>query len=181
MNFLRKSFSFVLFQLMVVIFGVSCSVLDNDKTNDGNRQVGCRLPHFTVEMRDGKAVSDSSLLGNTSVIAFFDVNDTYSCDKQLREIQKVYDRFKNDGKVKFLLMAENSSLEDVEACWTRNELAMPYSLQNNLDVYHMFAESGFTKIYVTCYKNIIWFFHDCVFASASQLSEEIEKAGGKCS
>lgn len=132
----------------------------SDKEPDGpSIKVGEPLPAFSVVMTDGTVVSDITLKGKVPVIVFFNT-DCGDCRKELPVIQKLWEIYKDDPKVVVAPIAREESEAKIAAYWKENNLTMPYSPQDNRDVYSLFAPSIIPRIYIANTMGIVTFSSD---------------------
>lgn len=119
--------------------------------------IGDTLPSFSIVMNTGEIIGDSDLLGNTSVIVFF---NTFcpDCQKLLPHIQHLYDDF--DGKgINFILISREETSETISLYWEEQGFTMPYSAQADRGIYNLFAESHLPLVFISDNYNIIHFIH----------------------
>ena len=118
--------------------------------------VGDSLPEFSVIMTDGTVVSKASLKGKRGVLVFFNT-DCSDCRKELPIVQQLWDKYKNNPDVVIALIAREETAEHIAAYWEANGFTMPYSPQEDREVYSLFAPSVIPRIYITDTKGIITF------------------------
>ena len=140
------SFKALFSLLMMIVCTTSGCVSDNDPQGP-SLQVGDSLPQFTVEMNTGTIISTSSLLGKTSVIVFFNT-DCGDCRKELPVIQQLWEKYKETPDVEIIPIAREESASQIEEYWKENNLTMPYSPQDNREVYSLFAPSVIPRIFI---------------------------------
>lgn len=119
--------------------------------------IGDTLPSFSIVMNTGEIIGDSDLLGNTSVIVFF---NTFcpDCQKLLPHIQHLYDDF--DGKgINFILISREETSETISLYWEKQGFTMPYSAQADRGIYNLFAESRLPLVFISDNNNIVHFIH----------------------
>ncbi len=115
--------------------------------------VGDGLPDFEVVMNDGSVVTDEGLKGSVSVVMFF-YTPCPDCRVALPRVQGIYDDYAQKG-VKFVLIGREESAEDVASYWKENSFKMPYSVQNDREVYEKFVKTGIPRIYINDKDGII--------------------------
>lgn len=130
--------------LLACCLAVSGCIIDNVKENI---RVGDTLPEFEVSMSDGSVVNGRSLSGNVSVVMFFHTSCP-DCQKTLPVMQDIYDEYALNGVV-FALVSREESEDYIRAFWALNGLEMPFSAQEDKDIYSMFASSGIPRIYIS--------------------------------
>ena len=110
-------------------------------------KVGESLPAFSVEMNNGEVISTSSLSGKVPVIVFFNT-DCSDCQRELPVIQELWEDYQSTPEVSIVLIAREESEEQIDEYWKKNNLTMPYSPQDNRDIYSLFAPSVIPRIYI---------------------------------
>ena len=109
-------------------------------------KVGDSLPDFRVEMNDGRTLTDESMGETVSVIMFFHTSCP-DCRQVLPQMQKIYDEYASNG-VKIVLISREEGKDDIQSFWDENGFSMPYSAQNDRDVYLKFARERIPRVYV---------------------------------
>lgn len=112
----------------------------------GDIAPGDRLPDFVVEMNDGSLVSTASLEGSVSLIMFFNTGCP-DCREELPAVQRIYDEF--GSCVRIVCISREEGRAGIEAYWRENGLTLPYSAQEDREVYELFAGSGVPRVYVS--------------------------------
>lgn len=107
---------------------------------------GDRLPDFVVEMNDGSLVSTASLEGSVSLVMFFNTGCP-DCREELPAVQRIYDEF--GSCVRIVCISREEGRAGIEAYWRENGLTLPYSAQEDREVYELFAGSGVPRVYVS--------------------------------
>lgn len=127
---------------LIVLLLTACI---NDKTDSGKTlDVGDTIPHFTITMNNGEAVSDTTLRGSTALIVFFHTSCS-DCQHELPVIQQFYDTEPTCRIVCISREQDNASVADY---WQQHGLTMPYSAQTTRDIYSLFAVSHIPQIYL---------------------------------
>lgn len=135
------------------IFLFSSCILDKGDDIEKVKEAD-RLPHFDITMNDGKEIdSNSDLYGKTSVIVFFDTGCP-DCQGLLPEIQKLYDHYKGNDKVRIVLISREESTDSITKYWKEHKFTMPFSGQNDKKIYNLFATSVIPRVYI-CNKQLI--------------------------
>ncbi len=118
----------------------------NDTPEEGRSLIltGESIPEFEILMNDGRVVSDKTLKGKVAVIMFFTTN-CRDCREALPIVQQAYD---SDWGAEFICIARNEAEPEIAKYWSTNCLSLPYSPQENSDVYHLFATSGVPRLYI---------------------------------
>ena len=127
----------------IVLLFVSCI---REGRPGGDIVPGDRLPDFVVEMNDGSLVSTASLEGSVSLIVFFNTGCP-DCREELPVIQRIYDDF--GAEVRTVCISREQGSAGIEAYWRENGLTLPYSAQEDREVYELFAGSGVPRVYVS--------------------------------
>ena len=109
-------------------------------------KVGDHLPDFTVTMNDGAVVSDDLLMGNVSCVMFFHTTCP-DCQATLPVIQSIYDEYQQKGVI-FALISRGQAAVDIDAFWKEKGFDMPYSGQEDRNVYNKFAGTRIPRVYI---------------------------------
>lgn len=118
----------------------------NEKIEGADLKVGDRLPDFKVVMNDGSVISDDVLKETVSVVMFFHTSCP-DCQQVLPEMQKIYDEYASDN-VNIVLISREENMGSINSFWEENGFNMPYSAQDNRDVYQKFARERIPRVYV---------------------------------
>lgn len=121
--------------------------------------VGESLPKFSVTLTDGTIVSDATLTGKIGVIVFFNTG-CGDCRRELPVIQQLWEIYKDNPQIVIAPIAREESLESISTYWDQNGLTMPFSPQDNKDVYLLFAPSVIPRIFITDPRGVIRFTSD---------------------
>lgn len=144
-----------LIYFLLMILSCSTSGCISDKDPDGpTLTTGDYLPDFSVELNTGTIISTQTLRGKVAVIVFFNTG-CGDCQKELPVIQQLWNEFRENEKVEICLIAREEAKDEIEEYWKENNLSMPYSPQDNRDVYSLFAPSVIPRIYVANPKGMI--------------------------
>lgn len=164
---MRYKFYFVLFAFIALL--VSSCVTDSDKPV-WSLQKGDNLPGFSVIMNDGDVVTTGSLRGRKSMIVFFNTGCS-DCRKELPAVQEVYDRcLRESNDVEIICISRSEGKESVERYWRKNGLTLPFSAQDNNEVYSLFASSVIPRIFISSGDLVIKFtYSDSPLASAEDI------------
>lgn len=125
-----------------------------DEPQGPSISIGEYLPEFTIEMNTGDIVSTSSLKGKVPVIVFFNT-DCSDCRKELPVIQKLWEKYRDDKDVEIVPISREESKKEIEKYWIENGFTMPFSPQDNREVYNLFAPSIIPRIYIADTNGII--------------------------
>lgn len=135
---------------------------------------GDPLPQFVVEMNDGESISTESLKGKVPVIVFFNTGCS-DCRQELPVINNLFLKYKDDIRVKIVPIAREESADEIKEYWASNGLSMPWSAQENRDIYSLFAPSIIPRIYIADPQGIIRFaYDDASLPSVDTLEKDID-------
>lgn len=141
--------------MLVVMFLASCT--GSDDSDDGSTlHVGDLLPLFYVEMSDGSVVNSIDLKETVSVILFFHT-DCGDCQRQLPEVEKLYQHFIDNRDVMIFGISRAQGQGVIQEYWEENGISFPYSPQENRSVYELFASRTVPRIYISDRDRIIRF------------------------
>ncbi len=140
----------ILLSILIFILIGSCNSIMDDPEDAVSLMPGDKLPYFSVVCHNGETLSTEMLRGKRSVIVFFDTA-CGDCRKALPEIQKAYDEAMatHPDEVTYICISRNEDAESVQKYWDENNLTLPYSAQTNADVYHLFANIGIPRVYIS--------------------------------
>ena len=141
--------------VFIVLAGLCGCIKENPKGAD--LKVGESLPDFEVVMNDGTVVTDDLLKESVSVVMFFSTS-CQDCRQTLPQMQKIYDEYASKG-VGFALVSRAEPEASIISFWEENSLMMPYSAQNNREVYELFAKEGIPRVYICEKGGIIRYIH----------------------
>lgn len=149
----------------------ACITEDEEMESGNNLEVGDRIPSFSVVMNDGSRVEDEDLLGEVSLIVFFNTA-CKDCQQELPVIQRFYEAF---SQYPLLCISREEGEASVSAYWQKQEFTMPYSAQQDRRVYQLFASHTIPRIYVVDEEGIIRVvFTDNPLASYEDLVQAVE-------
>jgi len=153
------------------IFLSACITEDEEMESGNNLKVGDRIPSFSVVMNDGSRVEDEDLLGEVSLIVFFNTA-CKDCQQELPVIQRFYEAF---PQYPLLCISREEGEASVSAYWQKQEFTMPYSAQQDRKIYQLFASHTIPRIYVVDEEGIIRaVFTDNPLASYEDLVQAVE-------
>ena len=133
--------------LVTALFLFRSCVNDDDPSKGEALTVGDSLPTFSVELNTGETVSSSSLKGKVAVIVLFNTSCP-DCRAELPVVEELYQKYKDDSRVKIFGIAREESARSIEAYWSANGLTFPWSPQEDRKVYNLFAESVIPRLYI---------------------------------
>ena len=165
----------IFYSLLMLLVCTTQGCINDDDPKGPSLSVGEPLPVFSVEMNDGRKVSNTSLLGKVSVIVFFNTG-CRDCQQELPVIQKLWDEYRDNENVEIVLIAREESEQEILDYWSEHNLTLPFSPQENREVYNLFASSVIPRIYISDQKGIVKAnFDDSDMPSLEVLSQEINK------
>ena len=126
---------------------VSSCVNDNEPAG-GNISLHDKLPQFSVVMNTGETFNTQNLMGKISLIMFFNTNCP-DCQKELPVIQELWEIYAEDDNVAIIPISREEGEEEILEYWTENNLSLPFSPQENRDIYSLFAKSIIPRIYIS--------------------------------
>lgn len=132
--------------LMTLFLFTSC--INDDEPDGGNISINDTLPQFAVVMNNGETVNTQSFLGKIGIIMFFNTN-CQDCRKELPVIQQLWDIYNEDDDLKIVAISREEGEDEILEYWNENSLNLPFSPQNNRDVYSLFAKSIIPRIYIS--------------------------------
>ena len=131
---------------MILPFMLLFSACIKEEPAGADLKVWDMLPDFEVVMNDRTIVTDDDLKGNISVVMFFHTSCP-DCQQALPIMQRIYDEYLPEG-VLFALISREDVRQDIEFYWKREGLKMPYSAQEDREVYEKFASKRIPRIYI---------------------------------
>lgn len=131
--------------LIILTLSSSC-IYDNSPESDKEIVAGDTLPAFEVTLNDGLSLSNNDLSETKGVIIFFNT-DCKDCRRELPELQKAYEKTKEESR--WIAIARAESDESIAKFWKDNGITIPYSPQPDRKVYELFSSSGIPRIYIT--------------------------------
>ena len=137
---------FPLISLFVLCLSLYGCIADEEPSG-ASIGIGDSLPKFSVTLSDGSLVDNSTLSGKVGMIVFFNT-ECPDCQKELPEVQKVWETFKDNSDVIIVPIAREESASQIQQYWSTHDLSMPYSPQENRQVYSLFAKSIIPRIYI---------------------------------
>ncbi|MBO4999547.1 MAG: TlpA family protein disulfide reductase [Bacteroidaceae bacterium] len=149
---------------------VSCMTEEELDMGSG-LQVGDKLPAFSVVMSNGEKVESNDLLGNVSIIVFFNTA-CKDCQQELPVIQRFYD---SHSQYPLICISREESVSSVATYWEQKGFTVPYSAQEDRKIFELFAKSVVPRIYIVDEDGIIrYIFTDNPLATFDDLVEAIK-------
>ncbi len=161
-----------LIAILVVAMCESCIMEKEAEVNEYVR-IGDTLPDFEAEMNNGEIVNTESLRGKDSMIVFFNT-DCSDCREELPEVQKFWEEYGEEITIVCISRAEVA--EQVANYWEENGLTLPYSAQDDRNIYNLFATSIIPRIYISGPDLIVRQIYTC---NPLATYEELRNAFGK--
>lgn len=142
-----QSLLIYIYALIVSVGLCSCvkESFESDADSGDVVQVGQMLPAFSVTMSDGRQVSNLTLQGRRAAVVFFRTTCS-DCQRELPKLQRFYEEMGDE--VQFVCISRAESEADVQAFWQAQGLTLPYSAQEDSEVYALFATHTIPRIYI---------------------------------
>ncbi len=143
-----------LFAVAAFLCLTSCIKDNEDQDEDWSLQVGDSLPQFTVTMSDGIQISTGDLTGTVSCIMLFSTTCP-DCQQTFPVIQQLYQEYgigaggDSSETVRFVCISREEGNDIVSQYWSENDLTLPYSAQENREVYNLFATRTVPRVYIS--------------------------------
>ena len=155
---------------VLLLTKVSCMTEEELDMGSG-LQVGDKLPAFSVVMSNGEKVESNDLLGNVSIIVFFNTA-CKDCQQELPVIQRFYD---SHSQYPLICISREESVSSVATYWEQKGFTVPYSAQEDRKIFELFAKSVVPRIYIVDEDGIIrYIFTDYPLATFDDLVEAIK-------
>lgn len=142
-------FNMIRLYSLLSLFLLCCSCITEDSPSGEERiGVGDVLPDFTVTLNDGTTFSSEDLYGMVSLVVFFHTSCP-DCQQELPVLQRVYENYATSRQqVRVVCISREEGVSAVSAYWKENGLSLPYSAQEDKQIYSLFADSTIPRIYV---------------------------------
>ena len=165
----------IIYTFLMLFVCTSTGCVTDDDPKGPSLQVGDPLPQFSVTLNNGVEISTANLKGKVPVIVFFNTGCS-DCRQELPVIQQLWDNYKENSNVVIAVIAREETKEEIQKYWAENGLSMPFSPQDNKEVYNLFAPSVIPRIYIADKSGIITAtFDDSGMPSLETLISEIVK------
>ena len=169
----NKPIHLIVFTLLCFSFLLSGCV-NEDTPDEEGITVGDYLPPFAVIMDNGKQITSGDFIGKVGFIIFFNTN-CKDCRKELPEVEKLWEEFKDNADVLIVAISREESEEEIIKYWEENNLTVPFSPQTDREIYSLFARSSIPRIYITDKTGkVIFTSDDTDLPSFATLSSKIE-------
>lgn len=109
--------------------------------------VGDTMPRMVLTMNDGSKVDNSLMIGKNVVLVFFSTKCS-DCQKELPVVQEFYEHVADNNDIMVIAISRGEDSKVVEPFWHNYNLTIPYSAQNDCNVYNLFASQGVPRIYI---------------------------------
>lgn len=110
-------------------------------------KVGDPVPQMEFELSDGTMFNNDMLLGNTTVLVFFNTK-CKDCQQELPVVQMLYERTVKNNNIKIIAISRGEGYDIVKSYWQSHGLSIPYSAQEDDHLFHLFANQGIPRIYI---------------------------------
>lgn len=144
-----KKFIFCFFTILL-----SSCIFENPTEEAWSLEPGDKMPSFNVVVTDGTIASSTNLAKKNTIIVFFNTQCA-DCRKELPEIEKVYEKIKDNPDYYLICISRSEDYESVISYWRENNFTMPVSPQINADVYKLFATSCIPRVYIFNNKGVL--------------------------
>ena len=132
----------------ILALGLTACIYDRTSKPEGaDIRVGDRLPGFSVTLDDGSTADAGTLEGKVSLIVLMTVTCP-DCQAQLPVVDRLYTTFRDNSAVKMLAISREQGEPLVGNYWQAHGFSLPYSAQEDRQVYSLFAQSGVPRIYI---------------------------------
>ena len=136
----RKILKQIIFIAFLFLFSMC---IQDDPEEVFSLKPGDSLPGFSVQDNKGGLISNTILKGKTSVIAFVNTGCP-DCRKELPEIEKAYQQFRDDESIRFIAISRSQGYESLTDYWIKNIILLlhPLRLWDILvpDMYNIYLE-----------------------------------------
>lgn len=146
----------IIFLSILLMMSFACV----DEKVENHIQPGERIPQFSIITTDDRALSNKSLLGRPSLIIHF-TTICPDCQRQLPEIQAVYDNLGDDAG--FLAINRGEDIRTVQKHMEKNGYTIPTVAEGDRYLYNLFdrgSMSGVPQIYISDKDGIVRHYHD---------------------
>ena len=160
--------------LLGICFALTACIREDFVYGEAGILPGDRLPEFRVELNDGSSLTTSDLKGKVSVLVFFHT-ECPDCQEEFPVIQRLYDTYQEEDSVVVYCISREQPADEIEAYWQAHGLTLPYSAQEDRNIYSLFSEQGIPRVYVsTPDLEVYSTYTDDPIASFNQLTADIE-------
>lgn len=144
----------LIFSLFTLLVCTTPGCINDEEPRGVTLGVGDSLPEFSVTMSNGEMVSTNNLFGKVSMIVFFNTN-CKDCQEELPVVQQVWQYFEGNSNIVIVPIAREESHDEILTYWQENSLSMPFSPQENREVYNLFAPSVIPRIFIADTNGVI--------------------------
>ena len=176
----NRLFRRILKQIMFIAFLFLFSMcIQDDPEEVFSLKPGDSLPEFSVQDNKGEFISNATLKGKIGVIAFANTGCP-DCRKELPEIEKAYQQFRNDESIRFIAISRSQGYESLTDYWIKNAFTLPYSAQEDDFIFQKFASQNIPRIYIASPEGIIVFTSDDSYVVTTKIIvEQINRITGE--
>ena len=121
--------------------------INDDEPKGSEINLNDKLPNFSVTLNNGKTITTQDLSGKKGLIMFFNTNCP-DCQREIPVVQDLWEIYKEDADVDIILIAREEGYDEIAEYWKEHDLTVPFSPQENRDVYSLFAKSVIPRIYI---------------------------------
>ena len=136
----RKILKQIIFIAFLFLFSMC---IQDDPEEVFSLKPGDSLPGFSVQDNKGGLISNTILKGKISVIAFMNTGCP-DCRKELPEIEKAYQQFRDDESIRFIAISRSQGYESLTDYWIKNIILLLHHLRLwdilVLDMYNIYLE-----------------------------------------
>ena len=151
----RKILKQIIFIAFLFLFSMC---IQDDPEEVFSLKPGDSLPGFSVQ--DNKGCPD--------------------CRKELPEIEKAYQQFRDDESIRFIAISRSQGYESLTDYWIKNAFTLPYSAQEDDFIFQKFASQNIPRIYIASPEGIIVFASDDSYIVTTEIIvEQINGIAGK--
>lgn len=137
---------FYLLSVVLLAVCVMASCISESVPDSGEVKLGSLLPQFRIQLNDGTRLTTDDLFGKPSVLVFFSTTCP-DCQQELPVVEQLFKQYSDQIYLVCISRGEGDAV--LSAFWKEHNLTMPYSAQETADVYHLFANTGVPRIYVS--------------------------------
>lgn len=102
-------------------------------------QVGEALPEFAVTDSQGSRFSISDAKGKVLLINFF-ATSCGPCRKELPHIDKIWDDYRESGKLQVLIIGVDETLDSVKRFGEENKMSLPFAPDPDGEIFGLFVK-----------------------------------------
>jgi len=130
-------------------------------------KVGDTAPEFTVFTLDSLP-ADVVRSGNVTMLLFFATWCPH-CDAELPQMQEIYNALKGSARFALAAVAREQPAEVVKRYWKDKGYTMPVYLDEQREVFSLFAEKGIPRFYLLDENRVVRHLHVGTFDTPEAL------------